>query len=66
MAKEEGPKRGAAEPFLGIGLALLTHTQVDEASAKEERLRVGKKAKRSSAPCRDPERKRFRFNSESG
>lgn len=66
MAKEEGPKRGAAELFLGIGLALLTHTQVDEASAKEERLHVGKKAKRSPTPCRDPERKRFRFNSESG
>uniref|UniRef100_A0A452E8Y2 HIRA interacting protein 3 n=1 Tax=Capra hircus TaxID=9925 RepID=A0A452E8Y2_CAPHI len=43
----------------------LLKMQVDEASAKEERLRVGKKAKRSSAPCRDPERKRFRFNSES-
>ncbi|XP_052519300.1 HIRA-interacting protein 3 [Budorcas taxicolor] len=43
----------------------LLKMQVDEASAKEERLRVGKKAKRSSAPCRGPERKRFRFNSES-
>ncbi|XP_045020210.1 HIRA-interacting protein 3 [Bubalus bubalis] len=43
----------------------LLKMQVDEASAKEERLHVGKKAKRSPAPCRDPERKRFRFNSES-
>lgn len=43
----------------------LLKMQVDEASAKQERLHVGKKAKRSPAPCRDPERKRFRFNSES-
>ncbi|XP_065775369.1 HIRA-interacting protein 3 [Muntiacus reevesi] len=43
----------------------LLKMQVDEASAKEERLHVGKKAKRSPTPCRDPERKRFRFNSES-
>ncbi|KAF4015725.1 hypothetical protein G4228_007085 [Cervus hanglu yarkandensis] len=43
----------------------LLKMQVDEASAKEERLHVGKKAKRSPTPCHDPERKRFRFNSES-
>ena len=58
--------RGVRQNFPWRTYGSLDHTQVDEASAKEERLHVGKKAKRSPAPCRDPERKRFRFNSESG
>ena len=66
MAVEEGPERGGAEHNLGTRDALLMHTQVDEAGGREKRLDVAKKAKRSPIPCRDPARKRFRFNSESG
>ncbi|XP_061066089.1 HIRA-interacting protein 3 isoform X1 [Eubalaena glacialis] len=43
----------------------LLKMQVDEAGGREKRLDVAKKAKRSPIPCRDPARKRFRFNSES-
>ncbi|KAI5939826.1 HIRA-interacting protein 3 [Manis javanica] len=43
----------------------LLKMQVDEAGAREERLDLAKRAKRPSTPCSDPERKRFRFNSES-
>nr|XP_015092358.1 LOW QUALITY PROTEIN: HIRA-interacting protein 3 [Vicugna pacos] len=43
----------------------LLKMQVDEAGTKEERRDLAKKAKRSPTTCRDPERKRFRFNSES-
>lgn len=55
-----------AEDNLGTYFAVLMHTQVDEAGAREERLDLAKRAKRPSTPCSDPERKRFRFNSESG
>ncbi|XP_032462780.1 HIRA-interacting protein 3 [Phocoena sinus] len=43
----------------------LLKMQVDEAGGREKRLDVAKKAKRPPIPCRDPARKRFRFNSES-
>lgn len=43
----------------------LLKMQVDETGAKEERLDLAKKAKRSPTLCHDRERKRFRFNSES-
>ncbi|XP_057551901.1 HIRA-interacting protein 3 [Hippopotamus amphibius kiboko] len=43
----------------------LLKMQGDEAGAREKRLDIAKKAKRSPTPCRDPARKRFRFNSES-
>lgn len=39
--------------------------QVDEAASREDRLDFTKKGKRPPTPCSDPERKRFRFNSES-
>lgn len=44
----------------------LLKMQVDEEGAKKEGLRRAKKAKRApTTPCRDPQRKRSRFNSES-
>ncbi|XP_039740497.1 HIRA-interacting protein 3 isoform X1 [Pteropus medius] len=43
----------------------LLKMQVNKASAREESLGLAKKAKRPPTPCSDPERKRFRFNSES-
>ncbi|XP_017374676.1 HIRA-interacting protein 3 isoform X2 [Cebus imitator] len=43
----------------------LLKMQVDEASSREVKLDFTKKGKRPPTPCCDPERKRFRFNSES-
>ncbi|XP_012319963.2 HIRA-interacting protein 3 [Aotus nancymaae] len=43
----------------------LLKMQVDEASSREVKLDLTKKGKRPPTPCSDPERKRFRFNSES-
>lgn len=44
----------------------LLKTQVDEAGGREEKPDLAQKVKRSPSPCSDPERKRPRFNSESG
>lgn len=41
-------------------------TQVDEAGTRQEKLDLTKKVKRAPTLCNDQERKRFRFNSESG
>ncbi|XP_023046984.1 HIRA-interacting protein 3 isoform X1 [Piliocolobus tephrosceles] len=43
----------------------LLKMQVDEAASREEKQDLTKKGKRPPTPCSDPERKRFRFNSES-
>lgn len=43
----------------------LLKMQVDEAGSREEKLDRTKKVKRPPTPCSDPDRKRFRFNSES-
>lgn len=43
----------------------LLKMQVDEAASREDKLDLTKKGKRPPTPCSDPERKRFRFNSES-
>ncbi|XP_054438698.1 HIRA-interacting protein 3 [Pteronotus mesoamericanus] len=43
----------------------LLKMQVDEADARKEGLDLAKEAKRPPTPCSDPERKRFRLNSES-
>lgn len=40
--------------------------KVDEAGSREEKLDLTKKVKRPPTTCSDPDRKRFRFNSESG
>ncbi|PNJ33416.1 HIRA-interacting protein 3 isoform X3 [Pongo abelii] len=44
----------------------LLKMQVDEAASRQDKLDLTKKGKRPPTPCSDPERKRFRFNSESG
>ncbi|KAM6165861.1 HIRA-interacting protein 3 [Erethizon dorsatum] len=44
----------------------LLKMQVDEAGTRQEKLDLTKKVKRPPTPCSDQERKRFRFNSESG
>ena len=49
-----------------IHFALLMHKQVDESGAREEGLDFAKEARRPPTPCKDPERKRLRLNSESG
>ncbi|KAM5328993.1 HIRA-interacting protein 3 [Glossophaga mutica] len=43
----------------------LLKMQVDEAGAREEELDLAKEARRPPTPCKEPERKRFRLNSES-
>ncbi|XP_005007623.2 HIRA-interacting protein 3 [Cavia porcellus] len=44
----------------------LLKMQVDEAGTRQEKLDLTKKVKRAPTLCNDQERKRFRFNSESG
>ncbi|XP_017729587.1 PREDICTED: HIRA-interacting protein 3 isoform X1 [Rhinopithecus bieti] len=63
--EKQALKRLVEEELLKMQFALLAHTQVDEAASREEKLDLTKKGKRPPTPCSDPERKRFRFNSES-
>lgn len=68
--REEGLLRsrgreGVWQSITSIRFALLMHKQVDEAGAREG-LNLAKKTKRPPTSCNDPERKRFRLNSDSG
>ncbi|XP_015297716.2 HIRA-interacting protein 3 isoform X3 [Macaca fascicularis] len=63
--EKQALKRLVEEELLKMQFALLAHTQVDEAASREDKLDLTKKGKRPPTPCSDPERKRFRFNSES-
>lgn len=65
LPRSRGQRGGVAEHHLDTRLALLVHKQGDEAGAREG-LDLAKKAKRPPTSCSDPERKRFRLNSDSG
>lgn len=65
LPRSRGQRRGVAEYHLDTRFALLMHKQMDEAGARKG-LDLAKKAKRPPTSCSDPERKRFRLNSDSG